>query len=110
MPGLETFQVETAARRVLRELVETFFKAQTEAEGKIKRLEEQQCNSKRQVQEVHGTLRRIQSSLSEALVFGRRMNVAEQKIEAFKESAERRHDALKDFVNQTKEMLESRSD
>lgn len=75
--GLETFQVETAARRVLRELVDTFFKSQTEADAKIKRLEDQQFNSKRQVQEVHSTLRRIQTSLSEALLFGRRMNVAE---------------------------------
>jgi hypothetical protein len=49
-------------------------------------------------------------SLSEALVFGRRMTVAEQKIDTFKESAERRHDALKDYVTQTKEMLEARSD
>lgn len=38
------------------------------------------------------------------------MNVAEQKLDAFKENAERRTDILKEYVTQTKEMLEARSD
>jgi hypothetical protein len=38
------------------------------------------------------------------------MTIAEQKIDAFKDSAEKRHDTLKEFVTQTKDLLEARAD
>ena len=55
-------------------------------------------------------MKKIQATLSDALVFGKRMTIAEQKIDAQKDQAEKKHDALKDYVNKTKDMLEARSD
>lgn len=60
--------------------------------------------------DVQALLKKIQATLSDALVFGKRMTIAEQKIEAAKEQGEKRHEALRDYVNKTKDMLEARAD
>ena len=56
---METFQVETAARRVLKELIESFINKQDDANTRIKKLDEGLLNNNRQVSDVNNILKKI---------------------------------------------------
>jgi hypothetical protein len=55
-------------------------------------------------------MKKMTITLGESVTFSKRMALAEQKLEAMKENTEKRFESLKDYVNKTKEMLETRSD
>jgi len=55
-------------------------------------------------------LKRIQGTISDSLAFGKRLSFTEQKIETMKDQSEKRHEAMKDFIGKTKDMLEARVD
>ena len=69
-PGakIETFQVETAARRALKELVETYVDVQKEQNRKLKELGGSVDSSRRRIEAVEQLLKRIQNTMSAGIL------------------------------------------
>ena len=55
-------------------------------------------------------IKKLTTQSASVETFHKRMMVAEQKIEQMRDSAEKRHETIKDFVQKMKESLESKVD
>ena len=107
---LETFQVETASRRVLRELAEDFHRARGQQDVKIKELGNAQEYQKRRLDTMEHVVKKLTVQLTESMKYGNRIMIAEKDIVIMKEQNDKRHESSKEYVVKLKEMLESRVD
>lgn len=81
-----------------------------EQNKKLKQIEIAQEKHQHQMVEQQLVMNKMTITLGESTTFSKRMALAEQKIDAMKEYTEKRNESIKDYVNKTKEMLETRSD
>ena len=107
---LESFQVETASRRVLRELVEDFHRARGHQDLKIKEIGNGQEYQKRRIDTMEHVVKKLTVQLTESMKYGNRIMIAEKDIVIMKEQNDKRHESSKEYVVKLKEMLESRVD
>ena len=107
---LETFQVETASRRVLRELAEDFHRARGHQDLKIKEISNAQEYQKRRIDTMEHVVKKLTVQLTESMKYGNRIMIAEKDIVIMKEQNDKRHESSKEYVVKLKEMLESRVD
>lgn len=73
---IETFQVETASRRVLKELVETYTKVQEDQNASLKKYGVTNDKNIRRIDSIEQMLKRIQATNESALLFGKKLTIA----------------------------------
>jgi predicted transcriptional regulator len=107
---METFQIETASRRVLKELTATYVENQSKQNEKIKELiglvERQQAKTTN----MEGMMKKIQYMVSDTMQYATDITITKNKIEDFKVVNEKRNEQMKEYVNSVKEGLETRVD
>lgn len=75
---METFIVETASRRVMKELVGTFVKVQDTQSQKIKGIDRFATENKRRLESIETLMKRMQITLTESMAFEKRISLMEQ--------------------------------
>jgi hypothetical protein len=55
-------------------------------------------------------IKKLTTQCASVETFNKRMQVCEQRIEQMRDSAEKRHETIKDFVGKMKEALEAKVD
>lgn len=107
---METFQIETASRKVLRELIEDFRRESRLQNDKIKGIADQFDQHKRKVDSMDFLMKRLQTSTNEANKYGNRITKCESNLDAIRENFDKKNEHLKEYIGKMKEMLEVRID
>ena len=71
----ESFQVETASRRVLRELIESFYDVQNQQNKTVKEIRLTTDNQKKKIDLMDSVMKKIQASLSDSNTLAKRMSI-----------------------------------
>lgn len=95
---METFEVETASRRVLKELLEEFAKIRDTQTKKIKEIEAADTQNKRKIENLDQGLRKMQQQMFSTTTFEKRLGLMEVKLEQFKDVNEKRFDTQKEAL------------
>ena len=77
---VESFQVETASRRVLKDLTDEFYKTQGQQDRKIKDVTGQFEAHRRKVDSMEAIVKKLQVTITESLQHGRRLAIAVSKF------------------------------
>lgn len=110
MAKIETFQVETASRRVLKELVETYTKVQEDQNASLKKYGVTNDKNIRRIDSIEQMLKRIQATNESALLFGKKLTIAEQTITALKDQINKHAENTKDIMTKNLNMLEGKAE
>ena len=107
---METFQIETASRKVLRDLIEEFRSEGRGQNEKIKAIATEFDQHKQKVAGMDFLVKRLQSSTNEANKYGNRITKCENNLDIIRESFDKKNENLKEYIVKMKEMLEVRID
>ena len=77
---METFEVETAARRVMKELLEEFAKIRDTQSVKIKHIEAADVQNKRKIEHVDQGLTKMRQQMFATTTFEKRLGMIETKL------------------------------
>ena len=107
---VETFQIETASRRVLKDLTATYIDNQGKQNEKIKELIKMVEGQKEKQTNMEGIMKKIQYMVTDTLQFATDIAVTKGKMEDLKAVNEKRNEQTKEYINSIKEVLETRVD
>lgn len=105
---VETFQVETVARRVLKELVETYMDVQNEQSKTIKSINSETEKTKNKMTQLESLVKKLKDTCTEALGLQKRVNMLDEVVRGGKDLAEKKHENLKELIKQGDAVLEHR--
>ena len=108
--NFESFINETAARKVLKELLGEFSTGVEDVRTRCVANDEKLKNHKVSLEKHDGLIKKVQAKAEAVDKFNKRLTDCEQKLETMRDLQEKRHETTKDFVQRTKEMLEARVD
>lgn len=108
--NFESFINETAARRVLKELLAEFTAGVEDVRKRCVANDEKLRLNKTSLEQHDTLIKKTQEKADAVDSFHKRLLNCEQKLETVQEQAEKRHEDVKDFVQRTKDMLEARVD
>lgn len=107
---IESFVNETASRRVLKDLIEEFKLECKKIADKSKIHDDQLIKLKYWQDNNDPIIKELQQVANTVRAFEKRIATSESKIDSLRESVDKRMEGLKDYVNRTREVLESRVD
>lgn len=106
----ESFTIENAARKVLKELLNEFHVGAADLGKKTAGNEEKIRTLKGKSEKQELLMKKLTSQCASVETFNKRMQGLELNIESIKDAAEKRHESTRDYIGRVKEALEGRVD